>query len=236
MIVKKNNNQKLILSNVKSFFNDADKKILDYGCGEGALLADLIEAGYDAYGCDVADRAQNHRIKLMDNSFKIPYPDNFFDCVVSNQVIEHVHDIEIMMSEFNRVMKPQSKGLLLFPTVETFMEWHLFLPFIHWFNRFPRFQKLILYIYALLGLGHPKPSKSSKKQWVNDRSFFLQNHTRYRFRFSLIHRFKINKFDVKTIEKEFNYEKYQISAFLKLFINKITLPILLGSVFVITKR
>ena len=62
---------------------------------------------------------------------------------------------------------------------------------------------------------------ANKGQSINR---FLKN-----FPNSIIHCFE-------PIEKEFNYEKYQISAFLKLFINKITLPILLGSVFVITKR
>lgn len=103
--------------------------VLDVGCGEGQLLLVLKKKGFDAFGIDryafnyrinaqgqdVGSRLReflqdkNIKIKEMDvEKDKIPYVDNFFDLVICNAVIEHLHNSpEPLMKEMKRVLKPE---------------------------------------------------------------------------------------------------------------------------------
>jgi len=45
----------------------------------------------------------------------LPYPDNTFDIVICVDVLEHVADLHLAISEISRVLKPQ--GLFLFDTI-----------------------------------------------------------------------------------------------------------------------
>src|SRR5436305_12638192 len=70
--------------------------ILDYGCGAGGRVYQLLDAGYTAaIGYDVIDylklRAPQDRKRFhIDPSGKIPLPDASVDFVFSDQVFEHV--------------------------------------------------------------------------------------------------------------------------------------------------
>ena len=74
-------------------------KILDFGCGAGRSVRALRARGFvNAYGYDVGDgrtlvAAERDHIKvgsLLD--LRLPYEDNTFDLVISDQVFEHVQD------------------------------------------------------------------------------------------------------------------------------------------------
>jgi ubiquinone/menaquinone biosynthesis C-methylase UbiE len=92
-------------------------------------------------------------VKHINDQFHIPYEDEKFDLIVSNQVVEHVHDLRTMISEFNRVLKPNGQAMLLCPTLETVIEWHLMVPFVHWFNNYQFTQKLLLRLFDTVALG-----------------------------------------------------------------------------------
>ena len=77
--------------------------ILDCWCGAGGMVQTLINNNFNAYGCDVVLRSDNKMVKEMNDQCQIPYEDKMFDLILSNQVIEHVHDLEIMLEEFSRV-------------------------------------------------------------------------------------------------------------------------------------
>jgi SAM-dependent methyltransferase len=85
--------------------------LLDLGCGSKPyqVLFDV-----DAYvGLDidtVAARNLNRADDFYDGKV-FPYPDQSFDCILCNQVLEHVFNPELFLLEINRVLKP--KGLLL---------------------------------------------------------------------------------------------------------------------------
>jgi SAM-dependent methyltransferase len=64
----------------------------------------------------------NVSIFPLDENFKIPFPDNCFDLVVSNQVMEHVQDLSLTFMEINRVLKPNGRFLVLFPDKSVFRE------------------------------------------------------------------------------------------------------------------
>ncbi len=74
-------------------------RILDFGCGAGRTIKSLRALGYaNAYGYDVGDGrtllgVERDRVcvgSLL--NLRLPYEDNSFDLVVSDQVFEHVQD------------------------------------------------------------------------------------------------------------------------------------------------
>jgi SAM-dependent methyltransferase len=81
-------------------------KILDVGCGmnktEGAI-------GLDNNPRTAAD--------VIHDLAKLPYPfpDNEFDSVVSNHVVEHVPDVMAFICELHRIVKPGGRIKLLTP-------------------------------------------------------------------------------------------------------------------------
>src|SRR5436190_638001 len=66
--------------------------ILDFGCGDGNMVAEYRAAGYQAVGADVVLPPQHdgwlHAIDPLD--YRLPFDDQVFDFVFSNSVLEHV--------------------------------------------------------------------------------------------------------------------------------------------------
>jgi SAM-dependent methyltransferase len=94
----------------------AGSRILDYGCAE-LPYRDFFprEAEYAA-----ADLPGNPRATLdLNADGTVPAPDDRFDAVVSTQVLEHVADPALYLSEAQRVLKPG--GRLLLSTHGTFI-------------------------------------------------------------------------------------------------------------------
>lgn len=71
-------------------------KVLDYGCGKGVLVKFLRERGYDASGWD------RYAEGWTDNSVL----KGTYDCVVSQDVIEHVDSPHALLKELHGMTKP----------------------------------------------------------------------------------------------------------------------------------
>ena len=57
----------------------------------------------------------------------IKIPDNSFDTVVSFQVIEHIKNDELFLSEIQRILKPGGKAILSTPNIKMTLSrnpWH----------------------------------------------------------------------------------------------------------------
>ena len=90
-------------------------KILDIGCGKGYLLYDFLQLKKDAeiYGIDISNYAiKNAKEEIRDrlkvgNATDIPWPDNYFDLVVSINSLHclHCYDLDKALHEINRVGK-----------------------------------------------------------------------------------------------------------------------------------
>ncbi|MCU0608245.1 MAG: class I SAM-dependent methyltransferase [Chitinispirillaceae bacterium] len=105
--------------------------ILDIGCGEGADLENARKIigrpcelqGIEAYQPNV-DICKSRGIEtraLNIEREKLPYPDEHFDVVLANQVLEHVKDHFYVVSEISRVIK---KGGVFIVGVPNMAAWH----------------------------------------------------------------------------------------------------------------
>jgi len=83
-------------------------KILDVGCAMGGFLRFLRKKGYEnLYGIDpikeYVNASDNENIKVGDVS-SVPFESNSFDVVILDQVLEHVFDLKLALSEIKRVL------------------------------------------------------------------------------------------------------------------------------------
>ncbi|MGB0971451.1 MAG: class I SAM-dependent methyltransferase [Mycobacterium sp.] len=114
-------------------------RVLDVGCGRGDTVAWLVEQGFDAFGIDVRQEyVANGRAYLGPDRLSVlegtayPYPDDYFDIVISDEVFEHVADLDELAREVARTTKPGGVGLHVFPAKWTLIEPHLGAPLVHW--------------------------------------------------------------------------------------------------------
>lgn len=98
-----------------------NKKILDIGCGFGHLSYLLASYGNDVIGIDInrihVQEARQKYCSIKNLKYfetkgvRLNFPDNIFDFIVSTSVFEHLHpdDVDIHLSEVNRVLKKRGK-------------------------------------------------------------------------------------------------------------------------------
>jgi SAM-dependent methyltransferase len=95
-------------------------RILEIGAGPANPTSNYLRSLGELHGIDVDPEVlQNPALKkaaVIDSRF--PYPDNLFDCCVSNYVCEHLEDPKIHLEEVRRVLKPG--GAYVFRTPNRF--------------------------------------------------------------------------------------------------------------------
>jgi 2-polyprenyl-3-methyl-5-hydroxy-6-metoxy-1,4-benzoquinol methylase len=96
-------------------------RVLDVGCGEGQLTAELARAGFEVVGVDVAEeplrraRARHAGLDVrLIGEADWPLDDASFDAVWAGETIEHVLDTLSWLAEVRRVLR--SGGSLLLST------------------------------------------------------------------------------------------------------------------------
>lgn len=104
-------------------------RVLDFGCGRGSLVRAFRAAGFDAAGCDIVLEKPADELYLIEQPYRLPFPDGTFDFVVSNQVLEHVRDHSLVFRELRRVLKAGAPSIHLFPARWAPIEVHLRVPF-----------------------------------------------------------------------------------------------------------
>jgi len=90
---------------------------LDIGCGSKPYES-LFKNVTNYIGVDIESSGHDHtdsKVDLYYDGKKLPFDDNYFDCVVSFEVLEHVFNIEELLSEIKRVMKKGGYGIFLVP-------------------------------------------------------------------------------------------------------------------------
>src|SRR4051812_9406012 len=96
---------------VRRFVPLEGARILDIGCGIGTYVRRFREFSDDVYGVDVEEERVAEASLTLPNiqvarGEALPFANDFFDLVFSNEVIEHVDDDRETAREAVRVTKP----------------------------------------------------------------------------------------------------------------------------------
>ena len=92
----------------------ASGKILDVGCGNKPYESLFNTTAENYIGCDIVQSSE-HKVDILCKATDIDAEDNFFDTAFSTQVMEHVDNSDLMMSECNRILKPGGIFILSVP-------------------------------------------------------------------------------------------------------------------------
>jgi len=111
---------------LKIFSKYKFNRILDVGCGDGnftALISKVCKAK-EVYGVDISEKgvemAKKNGIKALRvdiDEENLPFKDNYFDAVLSLEVIEHLYDPDHLLDEVYRVLKPNGIFVLTTPNL-----------------------------------------------------------------------------------------------------------------------
>ncbi len=113
----------------------ASDRVLEIGCGTGGLLLAALRRGIDIEGVDIASRwlvlarkrlqegagvahvgsRNSNEVLTAANAEALPWPDESFDCVVADSVIEHLANPCAVFAEWLRVVKPGGRLILWSP-------------------------------------------------------------------------------------------------------------------------
>jgi SAM-dependent methyltransferase len=174
-------------------FARAYARVLDYGCGAGAVVQAGLDRGLDIYGADVyyggsTTRADAGRAGLLGTRIKeirdgrLDFPDAAFDLLVNNQVMEHVEDFDAVLREIHRVLRPGGVVLSIFPSCDVWREGHIGIPFSHWFPRGSRVRFYYTWMLRRLGFGTWKDQAPTCRQWALEKLAWIDAYTHYRSR------------------------------------------------------
>ncbi len=101
-------------------------RVLDYGCGEGVVLAGLqeqVRIHEDSCGVDLSENAVRKasarfpKLKFIATNPDgiAPFANESFDVIIATEVIEHLFDADGAFQEFHRLLRPSGRLLLSCP-------------------------------------------------------------------------------------------------------------------------
>jgi len=198
-----------------------ESTILDFGCGKGEVVVSGLERGMKIFGADIFyndySRYAVQSAGLLGINIReikdgvIDFPDGFFDLVVSNQVFEHVEDLNGTLIEISRVLKPEGLMLCLFPSVDVWREGHCGIPFVHRFAKNSRFRYFYMLSIRKLGYGKFKGEKTPEK-WAHDFLDWIDRYCFYRKRKEIFNTFRL-KFSISLIEDDYIEERIKTTRY-----------------------
>lgn len=101
------------------------QNVLDLGCNRGFIVKAFRDMEIDAYGCDISYQAisksppeiRNYLLLVDIAKDKLPFEEGTFDLITMLDVVEHLPQFELLLSELKRVLR--SGGLIYISTPST---------------------------------------------------------------------------------------------------------------------
>jgi ubiquinone/menaquinone biosynthesis C-methylase UbiE len=128
----------------------ANAKVLDLGCGTAAIASVLSGCGFQVTACDIAEEMikAGKRIYgeygiewcLLPSDWKqLPFNASTFDGIVASSVLEYLPDLNGVLIECQRVLKPGGILAATVPNLRTLTRKleRLIRPTVAWLNGFP---------------------------------------------------------------------------------------------------
>ena len=157
--------RQVVYRKIKEKFGDnKDIKILDFGAGVGQTVFYLRLLGYKVYALNLTGRTRDmsprfaKELNIDEDIFfeyngeeKVPFESNTFDLVYSEQVLEHVHDLDVYYRETARILKPEGTAFFSFPHRLSPYDTHTSTWFAHYF---PKGIRNAYYGYKILNVKH----------------------------------------------------------------------------------
>lgn len=193
-----------ILTKNKSYLN---QPLLDIGTGSG-INAQVFSKYFNVTSIDVIDERtvkKGYKFKLVKDT-TLPFKENSFNVIVSNQVIEHINDAEEHLREIFRCLKKGGICYLATPNKWAIFEAHYKLPFLSWFSL--RISDFYLYLikkqkYDVRPLSFQQIIRLAKKQgfYMKHLTITILRNPKY---FSLENQYNLYSKIIKFIPRSFD--------------------------------
>jgi SAM-dependent methyltransferase len=112
--------RKALLKQIKSSSKKLTGRLLDFGCGSKPYRSLFFNVS-EYIGIDVdngeSHNHENENIDIFYDGQTIPFENEVFDSILASEVLEHVPDIDKILSELYRVLKKNGKILVTVPFV-----------------------------------------------------------------------------------------------------------------------
>ncbi len=100
---------------MKDFKLKDPKNILDVGSGDGLRLESIVDefpdlervVGVDIYPPETL--SDKYEFILVEEGKNLPFDDETFDLVIASQSLHHIKNVDKMLREIHRVLKPEGK-------------------------------------------------------------------------------------------------------------------------------
>lgn len=102
------------------------RRLLDVGCGQGALARVLREERglEEVSGIEIIESAWREARKVLDTcllgsieAMELPFPDNHFDCIICADVLEHLVEPSAALRKLARVLKDDGSIVISIPNI-----------------------------------------------------------------------------------------------------------------------
>ncbi len=101
----------------------AAKNILDYGCGTGEFLLEMKHSGFEVWGIEQNDHARfaaSKKINVFAPDQLYLFENQQFDIVSLWHVLEHIHSLNEVLTQFHRILKSNGRLIVAVPICDSF--------------------------------------------------------------------------------------------------------------------
>jgi SAM-dependent methyltransferase len=126
--------QKPIIGSLKKYKRSG--KLLDIGCGTGHFISQMRLGGYEVYGIETSENAKNFipdslKNRIYDRNLEeCGFQENSFDIITIFQSLEHAHNLNRLLKEAKKILKPDGILYLSVPNYD-FFEYRIFGPYAY---------------------------------------------------------------------------------------------------------